>query len=90
MTHLRFTLLVLTMTAALAAPAAFDLTGTWTGTRKDLFGGAKEKFKEPATLRITQTGNQIGIVAEITGAGTTTTRGSPTSPPPSRTRASSQ
>jgi hypothetical protein len=74
MTTLRITLLALTMTAALAAPAAaFDVTGTWAGTRKcqDLFGGTKEKFKEPATLRITQSGNEIGIAVEITGAGTT-------------------
>ena len=73
MTTLRFTILVLTMTAALAAPAAaFDVTGTWTGTRKcqDLFGGVKEKFNEPATLRITQTGNAIGIEVVIAGADT--------------------
>jgi len=74
MTHLRSALLALTLTAALAAPAAaFDLTGTWTGTRKcqDLFSGVKEKFNEPATLRITQTGNFIGIAVAITNGGTT-------------------
>lgn len=77
MTLFRLAILTLTLTAALVAPAAaFDVTGTWTGTRKcqDLFGGVKAKFKEPATVRITQAGNQIGIAIEITGVGTTNYR----------------
>lgn len=63
-----FAVVVLTSPAA-----AFDLTGTWTGTRtcKDLSAGAKLKFKEPATLSISQSGNAIGIVVDITGVGTT-------------------
>ena len=47
MTRVRIMILGLTMTAAVATPAqAFNLTGTWTGTRKcqDLFSGVKEKF----------------------------------------------
>jgi len=73
MTRMPIMICTLILSAALAAPAgAFDVTGTWSGTRKcqDLFSGAKEKFNEPATLRITQTGNAIGIDVEITGGGT--------------------
>ena len=80
MTRIRIMILGLTMTVALASPAhAFDLKGTWTGTRKcqDLFSGVKAKFNEPATLRISQADNDtaLGIEVEITGAGTTSYTG---------------
>jgi hypothetical protein len=74
MTRMPIMICTLILSAALAAPAgAFDVTGTWSGTRKcqDLFGGAKAKFNEPATLHISQSGNAIGIEVVIAGADTT-------------------
>jgi hypothetical protein len=56
------------LTLALAPTAsAFDLTGTWTGTRKCKFFAAGEKTKTDRTgnVAITQDGNAIGFNTEI-------------------------
>ncbi len=70
MTRTRVTTFALLLLTAFAShAAAFDITGTWTGTRKcsDLFAGAKDKFTDPATFQITQSGNAIGISADFGG-----------------------
>jgi hypothetical protein len=75
MTAGRTTMLAVLATLIGTAPAlAYDLTGTWTGTRKcqDLFEGAKEKFTDTVTFAISQNGNVIGIQVAVAGvAGTT-------------------
>jgi len=74
MLRIRTTTLTLAMVATFAShAAAFDLTGTWIGTRKcqDLVQGVKEKFTDPATFQVTQTGDAIGIFADFGAAGTT-------------------
>lgn len=53
---------------ALAAPAAaFDITGTWTGTRKCVFYAAGEKTKvdREGTVSISQDGNAVGFDSAI-------------------------
>lgn len=49
--------------------AAFDLTGTWQGssTCTSLFAGEKFKFKDEATIQITQVGDAIGFRADYGG-----------------------
>lgn len=75
MTHVRIPVLALlaTLTMVSSAPA-YDLTGTWTGTRKckDLFEGVTEKFTDTVTFAISQSGTAIGIRVDVTGGGSTT------------------
>lgn len=78
MTWVRLTMLTALALVALTAPAtAFDLTGTWSGTRKclDVSQGIKAKRADSVTFHVTQTGNAIGILADVTGGDTTTFAG---------------
>ena len=66
MTWVRLTLLTALALVVLTAPATgFDLTGTWSGTRKclDVSQGVKAKRADAVTFHVTQTGNAIGILA---------------------------
>ena len=54
---------------AVGPAAAFDLTGTWSGTTActSLFQGEKFKFKDAPTLQVTQVGDRIGVRADYGG-----------------------
>ncbi len=70
MTRIRVTLLTLTLLVSIVSQArAFDLTGAWSGVRKckDLDVGVKDKFTDPFTAQITQSGNAIGILMDFGG-----------------------
>lgn len=61
-------LVALSVLLAVATPAvAFDLTGTWTGTRKCKFfdAGVKSKVDREGTVSITQVGNAVGFDSAI-------------------------
>lgn len=61
-------LLFAVLLVAFAAPAgAFDVTGTWTGTRKCVFfsGGEKTKVDREGTVAISQDGNAIAFDSAI-------------------------
>ncbi len=55
--------------ASYGPAAAFDLTGTWTGTTKcrSFFQGEKLKFTDAPTVQITQNGDLIGVRADYGG-----------------------
>ena len=64
----RYRVAVLLIVLALASPAAaFDITGTWTGTRKCKFFAQGEKLKtdREGTVEITQQGNAVGFNSTI-------------------------
>jgi hypothetical protein len=66
--HRRHRTLALALLLAVASPAAaYDLTGTWTGTRKCSFftAGVKTKVDRIGNVAITQVGNAIGFNTEI-------------------------
>jgi hypothetical protein len=49
--------------------AAFDVTGTWTGTTKctSLFAGTKFKFTDAPTVQVTQSGDLLGVRIDFGG-----------------------
>ena len=58
---------VVGMVLGIVAPAAgYDLTGTWEGraTCTSLFEGAKHKFADAPSIRITQTDDALGLRAD--------------------------
>lgn len=60
--------LVVPLVLVLATPvAAFDLTGTWTGTRKCKFfdAGVRSKVDREGTVVITQSANSVGFRSDI-------------------------
>jgi hypothetical protein len=64
------TLCMAAVLCGVAGPAAaFDLTGTWSGTTSctSLFQGEKFKFKDAPTLQVTQVGDAIGVRADYGG-----------------------
>jgi hypothetical protein len=70
MRALRFGLAALLVVGAWSGrAAAFDLTGTWTGTTKctSFFQGEKFKFTDEPTIQITQNGDLIGVRADYGG-----------------------
>lgn len=74
MTRIRTVLFALAAVLTIASSApAYDLTGSWTGTRKckDLFDGAKEAFTDSVSFAITQSDRAIGIRVDVVGGGTT-------------------
>lgn len=59
--------LVLLLVAVASPARAFDLTGTWTATRKCVFyaAGEKTKVNREGTVSITQLGNAIGFDSTV-------------------------
>jgi hypothetical protein len=58
-----------TSSAARAGAARFDLTGTWVGSIKckGFFGGVKDPFTLTPTVKISQSGLNIGLLADDAG-----------------------
>lgn len=65
--HRRLVLVVPLLLAVASPAAAFDLTGSWTGTRKCKFfdAGVKSKVDREGTVAITQIGNALGFDSGI-------------------------
>lgn len=63
--------------SAQAGQPRFAIDGTWTGTIKckGLFGGAKDKFTVAPTMRIAQSGFDVGIELDYGGGETETYTG---------------
>jgi hypothetical protein len=63
----RLALVVPLLLVFVSSASAFDLTGTWTGTRKCKFfsAGVKSKVDREGTVLITQDGNDVGFDTAI-------------------------
>ncbi len=67
MNYRRVVLVAPLLLALVSSASAFDLTGTWTGTRKCKFliAGVKSKVDRSGTVEITQDGNAVGFDTAI-------------------------
>jgi hypothetical protein len=65
--HLSFVVTVPLLLALVSPALAFDVTGTWTGTRKCVFvtAGVKSKVNREGTVTISQSGNAVGFDSTI-------------------------